>query len=110
MTKWIFPKSCIFWKMCLDSKQDIKENHEIYSVLHKHVWGSARKKSWEMSDIEAECFVFLNCCKLTLSQIEIIIKFLKIFVKEDLKFGQMALCEGFSYCKCEMLWLLSCIA
>ena len=51
-----------------------------------------------MSDIEAECFVFLNCCKLTLSQIEIIIKFLKNFVKEDLKFGQMALCEGFSYC------------
>ena len=57
-----------------------------------------------------EYFAFLNCCKLTFSQIEIIIKFLKKFVKEDPNSSQIALCEGFSYHKCEILWLLSCIA
>ena len=31
MTKWIFPKSHIFWKMCPDSKQDYKKNM-IYTV------------------------------------------------------------------------------
>ena len=56
-----------------------------------------------------EYFAFPNCCNLTSSQIEIIIKFLKNFVKEGLKFTQMALCEGFSNRKCEILWLLSCI-
>ena len=53
-----------------------------------------------------EYFAFLNCCKLTFSQIEIIIKFLKKFVKEGLNSSQI----GFSYLKCEILWLLSCIA
>ena len=43
-----------------------------------------------------EYFPFLNCCNLTVSQIEIIIKFLKNFVKEGLNFSHMALCEGFS--------------
>ena len=57
-----------------------------------------------------EYFAFLICCNLTFSQIEIIIEFLKNFVKEGLNFSQMALCEGFSYCKCEILWLLFCIA
>ena len=54
-----------------------------------------------------EYFAFHNCCNLTFSQIEIIIKFLKKFVKEDLNFSQMTLCEDFSQCKCEILWLLS---
>ena len=57
-----------------------------------------------------EYFTVLNFCNLTFSQIEIIIKFLKNFVKEGLNFSQIAVCEGFSYCKCEILWLLSCIA
>ena len=43
-----------------------------------------------------EYFVFLNCCNLTFTQIEIIIKFLKNYEKEGLNFSQMALCEGFS--------------
>ena len=65
-----------------------------------------------MCNIEANIkyFAFLNCCNVTFSQIEIIIKFLKIFVKEGLNFSQMALSEGFSYRKCEILWLLSCMA
>ena len=60
-------------------------------------------------DIEAniEYFAFLNCSNLTFSQIEIIIKFLNRFVKEGLNFSQMALCEGFSYRKCEILGLLA---
>ena len=43
-----------------------------------------------MCDIEAniEYFAFLNCCNLTFSQIEIIIKFLRIFVKEGLNYSQ----------------------
>ena len=66
---------------------------------------------WQMCDIEAniEYFAFLNCSNLTFSQVEIIIKFLKSFVKEGLNFNQIALCEGFSYRKCEILWLLSWI-
>ena len=65
-----------------------------------------------MCNIEAniEYFAFLNCCDLTPSQLEIVNKFHKNFVKEGLDFCQMTLCEGFSYCKCEILWLLSCIA
>ena len=57
-----------------------------------------------MFNIEAniEYFAFLTCCNLTFSQIEIIIKFLKDFVKESLNFSQMALCVGFSYHKCEV--------
>ena len=64
-----------------------------------------------MCGIEAniECFGFLNCCNLTFSQIENI-KFLKHFVKEGLNFCQIALCEGFSYRKYEIFWLLSNIA
>ena len=54
-----------------------------------------------------ECFVFFNCCSLTILQIEIIIKFLKNSVKEGLNFSQMSLREGFSYCKREILWVLS---
>ena len=52
----------------------------------------------EMCNIEAniEYFAFLNCCNLTFSQIEIIIKFFKNFVKEDLNLIQLALYEGFS--------------
>ena len=40
-----------------------------------------------MCDIEAniECFTFLNCCYVAFLQIEIIIKFLKNFVKEGLE-------------------------
>ena len=40
-----------------------------------------------MFDIEAniECFTFLNCCYVAFLQIEIIIKFLKNFVKEGLE-------------------------
>ena len=58
-----------------------------------------------MCNIEAniEYFAFLNCFNLTFSQIEIIIKFLKNWVKKGLNFSYMALCELFS-------WLLSCIA
>ena len=67
-----------------------------------------REKIEKLCNIEAniEYFAFLNCCNLTLSHVEIIIKFLKNFVKEGLKICWMAvgLCEiGFSYCKCEML-------
>ena len=64
-----------------------------------------------MCNIEAkiEYFAF-NCCNLTFPQIEIIIKFFKNFIKEGLNFSQMALCEGFSHRKCEILWLPSCIA
>ena len=71
-----------------------------------------KKKFLKMCDIEAniEYFPFLICCNLTFSQVEIIIKFLKNLVKEGLNFSHMALCEGFSYCKCEILWFLSCIA
>ena len=58
-----------------------------------------------MCNIEAdmEYFAFLNCCNLTSPQIELIIKFLTNFVKRDLNLSQMALCEGFSYHKCEIL-------
>ena len=67
-----------------------------------------------MCNIKAniEFFDFLNCCNLTFAQIEVIIKFLQNVGKEGLNFSQMALalCEGFSYLKCEILWLLSCIA
>ena len=45
--------------------------------------------------VSIEYFAFLNCCNLIFSQIELIFKFLKGFVKEDLNFSQMALCEGF---------------
>ena len=57
-----------------------------------------KKKRRKMCNIAAniEYFPFLNCCNLTVSQIEIIIKFLKNFVKEGLNFSHMALCEGFS--------------
>ena len=66
----------------------------------------------EMCNIEAniEYFAFLNCCNLTFSQIVIIIKFLKSFIKEGLNFSRMTLCEVFSYRKCEIFWLHSCIA
>ena len=62
-----------------------------------------------MCNIKAniEFFDFINCCNLTFAQIEVIIKFLQNVVKEGLNFSQMALCEGFSYHKCEILWLLS---
>ena len=85
-----------FFEMFPHSKQDIR---------------TPRKKFWKISNIVAniEYFAF-NCCNLTFSQIEIIIKFLKKFVKESLNSSQTALCEGFSYHKCEILWLLSCIA
>ena len=64
-----------------------------------------------MCNIESKIKYFaFNCCNLTFSQIEIIIKFFKNFIKEGLNFSQMALCEGFSYGKCEISWLLSCIA
>ena len=65
-----------------------------------------------MCNIEAniEYLAFLTCCNLTFLQIGIIIKFLKKFVKEGLNFSQMALCWGFSYRKCEILWLPFCIA
>ena len=56
--------------MCPDSKQDVK-NHEIYT------------------EANIEYFAFLNCCNLTFSQIQIIIKFLKRFVKEGLNFSQI---------------------
>ena len=64
-----------------------------------------------MCDIEANIkyFAFRKSCNLTFSQIEIIIKFLKNFVKDELHFSQMALCEGFSYCNSKILWFLSCI-
>ena len=72
--------------------------------------GSVRKKL-KMCNIEAniEYFAFCNCCNLTFSQIEVIIKFFKNFVKEGLNFSRLALCEGFSYRKCEILWVLFCI-
>ena len=54
-----------------------------------------------------EYFAFLNFCNLTFSQIESITKFQKKIVKDGLNFSQMALYEGFSYLKCEILWLLS---
>ena len=46
-----------------------------------------KKKKRKMCDIEAniECFTFLNCCYVAFLQIEIIIKFLKNFVKEGLE-------------------------
>ena len=76
-----------------------------------YVWGSVRNFFSKMCNTEAniEYFTFLNCCNLTPSQIEIIIKFLKNFEKEGLNFCQMTLCEGFSYCS-EILWLLPCVA
>ena len=53
---------------------------------------------FKLCNIEANVkyFPFLNCCNLTPSQVEIIIKFLKNFVKESLNFSQTTLCEGFS--------------
>ena len=56
------------------------------------------EKNLKICNIEAniEYFAFLNCCNLTFSQIEIIIKFFKNFVKEDLNLIQLALYEGFS--------------
>ena len=47
-----------------------------------------KKFFWKMSNIQAiiEYFPFLNWYNLTFSQIEIIIKFLKNFVKEGLKY------------------------
>ena len=47
MTKWIFPKSHIVWKMFPDSKQNIRESADLHSVLYKKVWGSVRNKSIE---------------------------------------------------------------
>ena len=67
----------------------------------------AKKKNIEAN---VEHFGFLDRCNLTFSQIEIIIKFFKNFVKENLNFSQMALCERFSYRKCETFWLHFCIA
>ena len=71
-----------------------------------------KNKNWWMCNIVAsiEYSGFLNFCSLTFSQIKIVIKFLKHFEKEGLNFSQITLCEGFSYRKCEMSWLLSCIA
>ena len=39
-----------------------------------------------IEEANIEYFAFLNCCNLPPSQIEIIIKFLKNFVKEDMNF------------------------
>lgn len=88
-TKWIFLKSHIFWKMCPDSKQDVK-NHEIYT------------------EANIEYFAFLNCCNLSFWQTEIITLWKSC--KKDMNFSEMALCERFSYCKFEILRLPSCIA
>ena len=53
-----------------------------------------------MKDVQywatVESFTFHNCFNVTFSQIEIIIKFFKNFVKDDLNFSQMALCERFT--------------
>ena len=50
-----------------------------------------KKKKRKLCKIEAniEYFASLNCCNLTFSQIQIIIKFLKSFVKEGLNLSQM---------------------
>ena len=63
----------------------------------------------KMCNIEAniEYFAFVSCFNLIFSQIEIIIKFLKNFGKEDLNFSQIALREGFYYRIWKILWLLS---
>ena len=57
-----------------------------------------KKEKRKISNIEAniEYFAFLNCSSLTFIKIEIIIKFLKNFVKEGLNFSHMSFCEGFS--------------
>ena len=93
------------------SKQDIRKSRNENSILQKKVW-LYKKKKRKMCNIGAniEYFAFLNSGNITFSQIEIIIKFLKYFVKEDLNFSHMALCEEFSYCKFEILRLLSCVA
>ena len=46
-----------------------------------------KKKERKMCDIETniEYFTFLNCCYVPFLQVEIIIKFLKNFVKEGLE-------------------------
>ena len=90
-----FPKSCIFWKMLLDLKKDITKSWDLDSVLYKWVLDYVRKFFWKMFNTEAniEYFAFPNCCILTFSKIEIIIKFLKNVVKEGLNFSQMAVCE-----------------
>ena len=84
----------------------------MHTVYCKSKYGSKKKKKRKMCNIGAniEYFAFLNSGNITFSQIEIIIKFLKHFVKEDLNFSHMALCEEFSYCKFEILRLLSCVA
>ena len=63
---------------------------------------------WKMRNTEANIkyFAFVNYFDLFFSQIKIITKFLKNFIKEGLNFSQMALFERFSYRKCEILWLL----
>ena len=96
--------------MCPDLKQD-QENHENYTVYCTIRYEALCNIFFsKMCNIKAniEYFAFFNCCNLTFSQIGII-KFLKNCVKEGLNFSQMLLCEGFSYRKCEILWLLSCI-
>ena len=111
MTTWIFPKGTCFENMSR-FKTRCKKIMRFTQCIIQVGMRLCKKNFWKMCDIEAniEFFALLNWCDPTFSQIEIIIKFFKKFVKEGLNFSQMALCEGLSYRKCEILWLLSCIA
>ena len=110
--KMNFSKKSHFMKSVSRFKARYKKIIRFTQCIVQYVWCSVRNFFWKMCNIEAkiEYFAFLNCCNLTFLQAENIIKFLKNFVKEGRNFSQKALCEGFSYRKCEILWLLSCIA
>ena len=79
-----FFQKVAFFEKCVQIQRKTWENYEIYSQYCTSRYDctilSVRKDSWKMRDIEAniEYFAFLNCCNLTFSQIENMIKFPKI--------------------------------
>ena len=89
-------------KMNFSKKSPFLKNSSTFKARYKKTMRSTqcivqvgmslyKKIFLKICNIEAniEYFAFLNCCNLTFSQTEIIIKFLKNFIKEGLNFVQM---------------------
>ena len=110
-TRWIFPKSQIFRKNVSRFKTRYYKTMRLTQCIVQVRMRFCKKHFLKICYIEVniEYFAFLSCSNLTFSEIEIITKLLKNFVKESLNFSQTALCEGFLFRKCEILSLLSCI-
>ena len=96
--KMNFSKKSHFLKNVSKFKARYKKTMRFMQCIAQVGVRLCKKKILKICNIEAniEYFAFLNCCNLTFSQIEIIIKFFKNFVKEDLNLIQLALYEGFS--------------